>query len=340
MGNTAPDRRQLPARVSLLPGVALSIAALRSTVGATADIAGRTLRACAAIDPAALVTTIAAVPSLAEGVVGLVARLTLVTQRVEALLDGVERTHERVDSVVERADAVLGQVDGVARLADGAVGRVEEVVGRVDGVVDRADQVMGRVDEVTAGVDGVVGRADGVLGRVGEVTTTAGSAVADVQGVVADASSVVGSATTAISEVRGAVRDGNAAIAAANETVQAAQPSVRQLAEITEALHRLEPLLDGLKDVDPAVGRDAATVVRALPPLLQRVDERVLPAVAALESLVPVVHTLHDNVNQLQTVVNDVGTLLSGLPGASRLLKRGGREVRSPDNNTSIMPPA
>jgi hypothetical protein len=38
-------------------------------------------------------------------------------------------------------------------------------------------------------------------------------------------------------------------------------------------------------------------------------------------------------------VVNDVGTLLSGLPGAGRLLKRGGREVRSADNKTSITPP-
>jgi hypothetical protein len=59
-----------------------------------------------------------------------------------------------------------------------------------------------------------------------------------------------------------------------------------------------------------------------------------------MEGLVPVVRTLHENVDQLQAVVNDVGTLLSGLPGANRLLKRGGREVRSSDNKTSIMPPA
>ena len=51
------------------------------------------------------------------------------------------------------------------------------------------------------------------------------------------------------------------------------------------------------------------------------------------------VQTLHENVDQLQAVVNDVGTLLSGLPGAGRLLKRGGREVRSSDNKTSISPP-
>ena len=60
---------------------------------------------------------------------------------------------------------------------------------------------------------------------------------------------------------------------------------------------------------------------------------------SALEGLVPVVRTLNENVDQLQSVVNDVGTLLSGLPGAGRLLKRGGREVRSPENKTSITPP-
>lgn len=67
-----------------------------------------------------------------------------------------------------------------------------------------------------------------------------------------------------------------------------------------------------------------------------RVDEQVLPTVSALHELVG---SLNENVDGLQSVVNDVGTLLSGLPGAGRLLKRGGREVRSPDNKTSITPP-
>jgi ABC-type transporter Mla subunit MlaD len=125
----------------------------------------------------------------------------------------------------------------------------------------------------------------------------------------------------------------------ADDTVRMAQPSVRQLAEITETVARLQPLLEQLTDTDPAASSELIAMLRNLPKIVERIDDRVVPAVSALEGLVPVVRTLHENVDQLQSVVNDVGTLLSGLPGAARLLKRGGREVRSPDNRTSITPP-
>jgi hypothetical protein len=125
----------------------------------------------------------------------------------------------------------------------------------------------------------------------------------------------------------------------ANETIRAAEPSVRQLAEITETVTRLRPLLENLAEVDPELSKELVSMLRSLPGLMNRVDQRVVPAVSSLEGLVPVVETLHENVDQLQHVVNDVGTLLSGLPGAGRLLKRGGREVRSADNKTAITPP-
>jgi hypothetical protein len=131
---------------------------------------------------------------------------------------------------------------------------------------------------------------------------------------------------------------GRRAAQSADETIRAAQPSVVQLAEITEVVSRLQPLLANLTELDPAFGRELADMLKTLPGLLERVDERALPAVSSLEGLVPVVQTLHENVDQLGHVVNDVGTLLSGLPGAGRLLKRGGREVRNPDNRTSIQP--
>jgi ABC-type transporter Mla subunit MlaD len=179
-----------------------------------------------------------------------------------------------------------------------------------------------------------------VLTNVSVVVEEAGGVIRNVNGVVERADGVIGSASGVIDDVHRVVGSGNEVVAAANETIRSADPSVRRLAEITDELARLRPVLAGLGDLDPAISRQIESTLDALPRLLERVDSQVLPAVSALEGLVPVVRTLNENVDQLQSVVNDVGTLLSGLPGAARLLKRGGREVRSADNNTSITPPA
>ncbi len=174
------------------------------------------------------------------------------------------------------------------------------------------------MDAVVERASGSIGEVEGLAVRIDDVVTSTGKVIEDAQGVVQS-----GSRTTS----------------AAEETIRAAEPSVRQLAEITETISRLQPLLGKLAEIDPAASDELVGMLRSLPGLVERIDERVVPAVGSLEGLVPVVETLHDNVDQLQHVVNDVGTLLSGLPGASRLLKRGGKEVRSADNKTAITPP-
>jgi ABC-type transporter Mla subunit MlaD len=271
---------QLPA---LVPSLSLPVALVRTTFGATMDVAARTVRACARVDPAAVVTALAALPAITEGIAQLVRRLALLAERVDGVLDGVEATQTRVDRVVDGIEPLSARIDAIA---DSAEGTVEKVDGTVESV--RAQ----------------IGQVDGLLDGAGEV-----------------------------------VAGGRRTVAQGEETIGAADPSVRQLAEITETVSRLQPLLASLSELDPAVGKDLAAMLRNLPGLVERVDDRVIPAVSALEGLMPVVQTLHENVDQLQSVVNDVGTLLSGLPGAGRLLKRGGREVRSADNKTSITPP-
>ena len=52
-------------------------------------------------------------------------------------------------------------------------------------------------------------------------------------------------------------------------------------------------------------------------------EERLLPALASLEQLVPVVEHLGVQVDHLDATVADVGAMLGGIPGAARLLKRG-----------------
>ncbi|HSP38109.1 MAG TPA: hypothetical protein VLR26_10180 [Frankiaceae bacterium] len=261
---------------ALVPSLSHRVALVRTTVGATVGVAGRTLRACATLDPAALVAAVAAVPAIAEGVAQLVQRVAMIVERVNGVLDGVEATKARVDRVVDGIEPLSARIDGIAIAAEGTVVRI-------DGVVDSTGRVLDGANELVVG--------------------------------------------------------GRRTVAQAEETIRAADPSVRQLAEITETVSRLQPLLASLTELDPAVGKDLAAMLQNLPGLMDRVDDRVIPAVSALEGLMPVVQTLHENVDQLQSVVNDVGTLLSGLPGAGRLLKRGGREVSSTDNKTSITPP-
>src|ERR1700712_2686203 len=84
---------------ALVPSLSLPVALMRTTLGVGVDVAGRTLRACASVDPAAVVTALAALPALAEGVAQLVQRLAVVAERVDGVLDGVEHTQGRDDGL-------------------------------------------------------------------------------------------------------------------------------------------------------------------------------------------------------------------------------------------------
>jgi methyl-accepting chemotaxis protein len=323
--NGSSQRRTDQALPALLPSLSLPVSLVRTTLGVTADVAGRTLRACAAVDPAAVITAVAALPAIAEGIAQLVQRLAVTAERVDGVIDGVESTQRHVDGLLDDLEGLPAKVDGIATAADRSIGRV-------DGVVDSVSKQIGEVEGIVRRVDGVVESTGSVLSRAGTTIDSAGRVIDGADGLVAKGSGV-------IDDVGGVIGGGQRTIEQANATIRAADPSVRQLAEITDTVSRLRPLLENLQEVDPALSKELVSVLRTLPGLVGRVDERVFPALSALEGLVPVVQTLNENVDQLQSVVNDVGTLLSGLPGAGRLLKRGGREVRSPENKTSITPP-
>ena len=73
-----------------------------------------------------------------------------------------------------------------------------------------------------------------------------------------------------------------------------------------------------LASVDPAV-------LQAL--LLE--GSQLLPRLATLEELVPVVAKLGEQVDSLNRSVGEVAALLGGIPGAARLVKRGAGPARS-----------
>jgi uncharacterized protein YoxC len=96
--------------------------------------------------------------------------------------------------------------------------------------------------------------------------------------------------------------------------------------EIDGMPERLRPLVEALADLDPGVATQLGHLIPTIGPLLARLEDEVIPSVASLQSLVPVVELLHLNVGELQAVVAEVGKLIGSVPGASLLRRRADRE--------------
>ena len=96
--------------------------------------------------------------------------------------------------------------------------------------------------------------------------------------------------------------------------------------EIDGMPERLRPLVEALADLDPGVATQLGRLIPTIGPLLTRLEDEVIPSVASLQGLVPVVELLHLNVGELQAVVAEVGKLIGSVPGASLLRRRADRE--------------
>lgn len=120
-------------------------------------------------------------------------------------------------------------------------------------------------------------------------------------------------------------------VAEAAEAITSVQPAVAVLADldlevlsaITPLLRDLGVLLAGARALDPSLVTAGTQAVHGVPVLIRTVESELLPALAKLEALVPVVAQLGVHVDHLDGTVADVGALLAGIPGAARLLKRG-----------------
>jgi len=98
------------------------------------------------------------------------------------------------------------------------------------------------------------------------------------------------------------------------------------VSEVDGMPERLRPLVEALADLDPGVATQLGHLIPTIGPLLARLEDEVIPSVASLQSLVPVVELLHLNVGELQAVVAEVGKLIGSVPGASLLRRRAERE--------------
>jgi uncharacterized protein YoxC len=96
--------------------------------------------------------------------------------------------------------------------------------------------------------------------------------------------------------------------------------------EVDGMPEQLRPLVEALAELDPGVATQLGRLIPTIGPLLTRLENEVIPSVASLQGLVPVVELLHLNVGELQAVVAEVGKLIGSMPGASLLRRRAERE--------------
>ncbi len=199
---------------------------------------------------------------------------------------GFPPDHDERDTVLGR---LMGTVAPLVRLPLTLVQAVEPLIENLSAVAVRALKLLDDVDGIPDRIREVLERADGLTTGV---------------------DTVVGDAATTLGKVQPAV-----------EVLAGLDLAV--LATITPLLNDLGLLLAGVRRLDPALVDDATGAVRSLPQLINTIEAELLPALASLEGLVPVVAQLGVHVHHLDGTVADVGALLAGIPGAARLLKRG-----------------
>lgn len=169
---------------------------------------------------------------------------------------------------------MLKLTDVAGAMTQAAVRPVHLVQG-LDSLLNQLGQVAARALSLLDGAEGLPGRIEALVGRAEDAATR----VEDLAGTAA------GIATKA----------------------------AKTTAEATATVQAVQPLLQAVTTIDPAM-------VAKLEPLL----EDVIALLPALASLPPVIERLAVQVDHLDQTVADVGALLQGIPGAGRIMKRAG----------------
>ncbi|MCW2778707.1 MAG: hypothetical protein JWN17_2432 [Frankiales bacterium] len=247
------------------------------------------------------------------------------------------RTTGLVRSAVEVAFGVPEAGLATARLLLGLPARLDDLLEELVVDVARLSAVLAAVEPLPAVLGQVLRQAAGVVEDLGPVAASAAAVVGEIRPLVLDVGATVAGAGAGLQEV---VRL-TASVAGVEERIRRVvtdlEPLLSALAALDPALpsHLASvladavPLLAGVRDLPQDLLDEALATLRRLPSLLDDVEGRVLPSVESLEGLVPVVAQLGVGVGNLNVVVADVGALLGGIPGASRLVRRGERPARS-----------
>jgi uncharacterized protein YoxC len=207
-----------------------------------------------------------------------------------------------VPEMVVRASKIMDDIAGIVAAAEELLGVVNATLTRIAKTADaaaalpnRVAQVIEQTEHLPHRVIQVIEQSEHLPRRVAEVIEQSEHLPGRAVVVIERAVGVFDSATHLVSEIDG-------------------MPE------------RLRPLVEALSDLDPGVATQLGHLIPTIGPLLSRLEDEVIPSVASLQSLVPVVELLHLNVGELQSVVAEVGKLIGSVPGASLLRRRAERE--------------
>ncbi len=168
---------------------------------------------------------------------------------------------------------------------------IDRAVRVITGLADAAE----RVPALIARMELALTAAEALLGQAGEVTVMVEQVTVKADVVRSEAEMVTGLA------------GGIAARAAA-------------------LMDASEPLLQAVVSLPAALPGDVATLIRRGLPLIDELAS-LMPVLREMEAAIPAVRNILTVVERLEPVMTDVETRIAGLPGASRMRKRGEREI-------------
>lgn len=179
----------------------------------------------------------------------------------------------------------------------------------VPGLVTQASRILDDIAGIVAATEELLAVVNTTLTRIAKTADAAATLPHRVAKVIEQAEHLPGQAVVVI-ERAGSVFES----------------ATHLVTEIDGMPQQLRPLVEALAELDPGVATQLGRLIPTIGPLLTRFEDEVIPSVASLQGLVPVVELLHLNVGELQAVVAEVGRLIGSVPGASLLRRRAERE--------------
>lgn len=260
----------------------------------------------------------------ATSAIALVPRMVTTLDQVDGLLARADVALLRLEQAAVDADLLLGTATPLVARLGAVLDDAEGVVQRVDDVLDRADTSIGRVDGVVTGAQASIGRADGVVDGARRSITRVDGVVDGAERSITRVDGVIDGAERSITRVDGVVARAETAVARVFDVLAGATGLVDNaddlLQQATPALRALLPLLQRMADtLDEREVEAAVLLLDRLPDLLQAVDRDLLPLAGALRDVGPELH-------ELLGLVEDLHTMVQGLPGMRILRRRGGRD--------------
>src|SRR4051812_33820173 len=146
----------------------------------------------------------------------------------------------------------------------------------VPGLVTQASRILEDIAGTVAATEELLSLVNTTVTRVAKTADAAAGLPHRVAKVIADAEHLPGQAVVVI-ERAGGVFD----------------RATHLVTEMDGMPERLRPLVEALADLDPGVATQLGRLIPTIGPLLSRLEDEVIPSVASLQSLVPVVELLH-----------------------------------------------